>query len=67
MLITSLSASAGAQSLVLGDLTAHPSVHALGFEWPLTGDTNHDASCTVSFRVQGSEAWVSALTALKDM
>ena len=50
-----------AQSLFLGELTTHPTVHSLGIEWQVTGDSNHDAVCTVSFKTLEADDWIAAL------
>src|SRR3954465_14639677 len=31
--------------------------YALGIEWPITGDDNHDARVAVSYRIAGAAAW----------
>ncbi len=45
------------QDLFLGELRAVPTQHSIGLEWDLTGDTDHDAVCTVSFRPGESGIW----------
>ena len=39
----------------------HPTLHNLGFEWPISGDSNRNATVTVEFRVVGETAWRKAL------
>ena len=39
----------------------HPTLHNLGFEWPLQGDANRNASVAVQFRVAGESKWREAL------
>src|SRR4051812_32308072 len=39
----------------------HPTLLNLGFEWPITGDANRNATVTVRFRKVGEAAWRSAL------
>jgi hypothetical protein len=38
-----------------------PTLHNLGFEWPITGDANRNATVEVQFRRTGSSAWRKAL------
>jgi hypothetical protein len=39
----------------------HPTLINLGFEWPIDGDANRNASVEVSYRKQGATAWQKAL------
>lgn len=39
--------------------------HSIGVEWDLAGDTNHDATCAVSYRVAGKETWLEALPLMR--
>jgi len=39
----------------------HPTLINLGFEWPIDGDANRNASVDVSYRKQGETAWQKAL------
>ena len=39
----------------------HPTLHHLGFEWPVRGDANRNASVAVQFRIVGESAWRPAL------
>ena len=39
----------------------HPTLINLGFEWPIDGDANRNASVEVSYRKQGETAWQKAL------
>ncbi len=34
---------------------------SIGIEWDLEGDTDHDAACSVSYRVQGTGGWAEAM------
>jgi hypothetical protein len=43
----------------------HPTLHNLGFEWPITGDANRNATVTVQFRAAGEQAWRTALPLLR--
>lgn len=38
-----------------------PTLHNLGFEWPITGDANRNASVSVQFRPVGQTQWRNAL------
>lgn len=54
-----LSAQNGVQA---GKLTVeHPTLLNLGFEWPITGDANRNATVTVQFRAAGESVWREAL------
>lgn len=33
-----------------GELRASPTIHSIGFEWEIQGDTNHNATCEVRYR-----------------
>ena len=54
-------ASAQSTGVVPGNLRAYSTIHSIGLEWHVTGDGNHNASATVEYRAQGSEAWRDAL------
>ena len=46
----------------------HPTLLNLGFEWPITGDANRNATVDVRFRAVGESAWRPALpTQIKPM
>jgi hypothetical protein len=42
-----------------------PTLHNLGFEWPLAGDDDRDASVTVEYRKRGEARWRAALPLLR--
>lgn len=45
-----------------GDLTILTTRHSIGIEWDIGGDTNHDATCTVEYRIAGSgSAWQQSM------
>ena len=48
-----------------GELRHAPTIHAIGFEWDLLGDANHNASCAVRYRVKGAPEWSDALGLLR--
>src|SRR5687768_6255456 len=39
----------------------HPTLHNLGFEWPIKGDANRNAAVEVKFREVGKTEWREAL------
>jgi hypothetical protein len=44
-----------------GELRTDSTPHSISVEWDLTGDTDHDATCKVQHRQQGSDKWLDAL------
>ena len=57
---------AWAQSgLTPGQLRSAATVHSIGLEWDIGGDTDHDARGTVQYRVQGSAPWKAALPLIR--
>lgn len=40
-------------------------LHCLGFEWPIAGDDNRNATVTVQYRAQGEQTWREALPLLR--
>lgn len=54
-------ASAQSASTVPGMLQSYVTTDSIGFEWPISGDSDHDAAVTVQYRVQGSGSWQPAL------
>ena len=51
--------------LTPGALESAATVHSIGLEWNITGDTNHDAQGTVQYRAQGMTTWKSALPLIR--
>lgn len=43
----------------------HPTLHNMGFEWPIEGDANRNATVAVQFRKVGDTAWRKALPLLR--
>ena len=43
-----------------GTLVKYSTIKSIGFEWPITGDTNHNATATVKYRINGSATWLTA-------
>ncbi len=44
-----------------GQLSTYSTIHSAGIEWSITGDDDHDATCAVSFRLQGNQLWRQGL------
>lgn len=44
-----------------GELLSYSTLHSLGFEWNIEGDTNHDAVCRVAYRRADETAWHEGL------
>lgn len=38
----------------------YSTINSLGFEWNISGDSNHNAICLVQYRVNGSTVWLDA-------
>ena len=61
-----IATSAWAQSgLTAGQLRSASTVQSIGLEWTIAGDSNHNASGTVQYRVLGSTTWNSALSLVR--
>jgi hypothetical protein len=55
-----------ADRIVPGDpVIEPPTLQALGFEWPLTGDSNRNASASIRYRKKGAEDWREGLPLLR--
>ncbi|MBM3735195.1 MAG: hypothetical protein FJW39_05350 [Acidobacteria bacterium] len=68
MRIQLLSVCLAAQALLAQNATTpgrfhveHPTLLNLGFEWPISGDANRNATVAVQFRKVGDSAWKDAL------
>src|SRR5579862_8450544 len=46
-------------------LAERPTLIALGFEWKIDGDDNHNAAVAVSYRKKGESAWKPGLPLLR--
>ena len=44
-----------------GQLETYSTIYSVGVEWSIGGDANHDATCTVAYRIQGETVWRNAL------
>ena len=65
VLLGPLAAFAGTRTTA-GDLWAEPpTLRALGFEWRIAGDDNHNASVAVAYRKKGEAQWHAALPLLR--
>jgi hypothetical protein len=53
--------AAAQDAVTAGELRTHATLHSIGVEWDLSGDADHDATCAVQFRVQGSGPWKKAM------
>ena len=60
-LFLSLLAALAQDATTPGELRTYSTIHSIGIEWDIAGDADHDASCQVSFRAKGAEAWRHAL------
>lgn len=54
-------ASAQTTNTVPGTLQSYVTADSIGFEWVISGDSDHDAAVTVQYRQQGSGSWQQAL------
>ncbi len=54
-------ASAQSASTVPGTLQSYVTANSIGFEWSITGDSDHDAAVSVQYREQGTGSWDQAL------
>ena len=45
-----------------GELRTDSTPNSISIEWDLTGDGDHDATCGVQYRQQGSQNWLEALS-----
>jgi hypothetical protein len=46
-------------------LVEPPTLQSLGFEWPLSGDANRNATVSLRYRKKGTEAWREGLPPLR--
>ncbi len=54
-------ALANSDSMRVGEPKATATIHCVGVMWPVEGDANGTATCTVSFREAGTDKWIEAL------
>ncbi len=48
-------------STIVGEVETYFTLNSIGIEWPMTGDENHNAACSVSYRIFGSGEYKQAL------
>jgi hypothetical protein len=53
--------SAFASPVTPGQLTTAATTQSIGLEWNLSGDTDHDATASVEYRVAGAAAWIAGM------
>lgn len=49
-----------AQVVTTGELRTYSTLHSIGMEWDVENDSNHNATCTVRYKVTGSTTWEDA-------
>ncbi len=49
------------QGASAGDLRYYSTRHSIGIEWDVSSDNNHNATCQVQYREEGSSTWKEAL------
>ena len=42
-------------------VVSYSTIHSIGIEWGISGDTNHNATVNVHYRAQGTRKWKAAL------
>ena len=53
--------TAQASGATPGAMRTYSTISSIGIEWDIAGDTDHDATAAVEFRVSGTTAWRPAL------
>jgi len=48
-------------STTINDLIHYNTINSIGFEWNLGGDDNHNATCQVKYRKEGTTEWKNAM------
>ena len=61
LLFVQTGVSAGQEVCTPGELRTDSTPNSISIEWDLTGDGDHDATCHVQYRQQGSGKWLEAL------
>ncbi len=54
-------ANAQSAAAIPGALESYTTSRSIGFEWDISGDSDHDAVVTVQYRMQGTSGWQQAL------
>lgn len=57
--------ASAASPVTPGQLSSASTTQSIGIEWALSGDANHDAACTVEYRVSGSTTWQPAMPLIR--
>lgn len=66
VLVTTVCAQSSTDTRVSPDsLRSYSTLHAVGFEWDIGGDENHNAVCSVRYRVAGTADWHDAMGLLR--
>jgi len=56
-----LIANAQSSNTTPGLLQSYVTARSIGFEWEISGDSDHDAVVAVQYRAQGASGWKQAL------
>lgn len=48
-----------------GELRVSATHLSIGVEWDLAGDTDHDATCSAQYRIEGRDGWLEAMPLLR--
>src|SRR3989339_576885 len=56
------SITAWASAIVPGTIRSYSTIYSIGVEWDVTGDANHNATCAVQYKKEGSPEWKQALS-----
>jgi parallel beta-helix repeat protein len=57
--------SAAELKTIAGKVRSYTTLLCAGIEWDISGDTNHNATCTVQYRKQGENAWKPAMPLMR--
>lgn len=55
----------GANTSWNAEVTVYSTIYSIGYEWGLTGDSDHDAKITATYRKAGSPSWLRAAPAAR--
>lgn len=44
-----------------GELRSYSTIHSIGIEWDLSGDTDHNSACRLNYRKKTTAKWKQAL------
>lgn len=61
LLLMAATAWGQTESTTPGEFRQHATLHSVGLEWDIAGDSDHDATCQVKFRRQGAAEWNAAM------